>query len=97
MRVNREIVWGGYVCLGKIESRRWLLMDGGGRWVVCWDVSKARGRVLQLFTHVSGVALHVTRQGGVGFGRWGSCMEFVQSVSQVLYHVNTGVALNAAL
>ena len=44
-------------------------MDGGGRWVVCLDVSKERGRVLQLFTHVnSGVALHVTRRGGVGFG-----------------------------
>ena len=36
--------------------------------MVCWDVSKERGRVLQLFTHVnSGVALHVTRRGGVGF------------------------------
>ena len=28
MRVNREIEWGGCVCLGKIVSRR-LLMDGG--------------------------------------------------------------------
>ena len=44
-------------------------MDGGGRWVVCLDVSKERGRVLQLFTHVnSGAALHVTRRGRVGFG-----------------------------
>ena len=69
MRANRDVVWGGCVCLGKIESRWWLLMDGGGRWVVCWDVSKERGRVLHLFTHVnSGVALHVTRRGGVGFG-----------------------------
>ena len=25
------------------------------------------------------------------------CMEFVQSVSQVLYHVNSGVVLHAAL
>ena len=46
-RTNRDVVWGGCVCLGKIESRWWLLMDGGGRWVVCWDVSKERGRVLQ--------------------------------------------------
>ena len=69
MRTNCDVVWGGCVCLGEIESRWWLLMDGGGRWVVCWDVSKERGRVLQLFTHVnSGVALHVTRRGGVGFG-----------------------------
>ena len=37
--------------------------------MVSWDVSKERGRVLQLFTHVnSGMALHVTRRGGVGFG-----------------------------
>ena len=37
--------------------------------MVCWDVSKERGRVLQLFTHVnSGVALHVTMRGRVGFG-----------------------------
>ena len=28
---------------------------------------------------------------GVGFGGGGSCMEFVHSVSQVLYHVNSGV------
>ena len=44
--------------------------------------------------------------GGWGGGSWrwggvweggGGCMEFVQSVSQVLYHVNTGVALHAAL
>ena len=34
-RANRDVVWGGCVCLGKIESRWWLLMDGGGRWVVC--------------------------------------------------------------
>ena len=27
----------------------------------------------------------------------GGCMEFVQSVSQVLYHVNSGVVLHAAL
>ena len=30
-------------------------------------------------------------------GGGGGCMEFVQSVSQVLYHVNTGVVLHAAL
>ena len=43
--------------------------------------------------------------GGGGSWRWGGvwgrggggCMEFIQSVSQVLYHVNTGVALHAAL
>ena len=33
-----------------------------------------------------------------GSWRWGGgCMEFVQSVSQVLYHVNSGVVLHAAL
>ena len=43
--------------------------------------------------------------GGWGEGGWGlgggggggGCMESVQSVSQVLYHVNTGVVLHAAL
>ena len=34
---------------------------------------------------------------GLGLGGGGGCMEFVQYVSQVLYHVNTGVALHAAL
>ena len=47
-----------------------------------------------------GCRLEVGGWWGVGFGRLGGggcCMEFVQSVSQVLYHVNTGVALHAAL
>ena len=37
--------------------------------------------------------------GGGGFLEvgGGGCMEFVQSVSQVLYHVNSGVVLHAAL
>ena len=39
------------------------------------------------------------RGGGVLEVRWGwgGCMEFVQSVSQVLYHVNSGVVLHVAL
>ena len=34
---------------------------------------------------------------GLGGGGGGGCMEFVQFVSQVLYYVNSGVVLHAAL
>ena len=60
-------------------------MDVGGRWVVCWDVSKERGRVLQLFTHVnSDVALHVTRR--VGGGVWGARQKAACKYTLALNH-----------
>ena len=50
---------------------------------------------------LQGVVWRVVVWGGGGFlevgGGGGGCMEFVQSVSQVLYHVNSGVVLHAAL
>ena len=61
---------GAAVCLGKIDSR-WL-MDGG-----C-----VRECILQVFIYVnSGVALHVHRRGGVGFGRGGGVVWSLFSLS----------------
>ena len=73
--------------------------------MVCWDVSKERGRVLQLFTHVnSGMALHVTRRGGVGFGvqdrrllantHWPSTTNNIEGTRQFLDLSNTSVNMS---
>ena len=73
--------------------------------MVCWDVSKERGRVLQLFTHVnSSMALHVTRRGGVGFGvqdrrllantHWPSTTNNIEGTRQFLDLSNTSVNMS---
>ena len=63
-----------------------------------YDVSvclgKSDSRWMEVF-RFKGVAWKGVVEGGGGWG--GGCMESVLTVSQVLYHVNSGGVLHAAL